>query len=183
MTNTADTATSWCRERLRGLLGEPAAGDLSLSALRPLVGTWFGERAPGITADHDWLAIEVSHQLGDGTDDFPIDPPPGLATDAEWFSVGMVRILNTPVGDEVIEQQTVGLDLWWPATPQLRTLCQHPRWDTGNLLGFDCLGRAGAAAATLLTAPVVETVFATFADTPPAAAVLVGNRFEDLRLA
>lgn len=176
-----DQAEAWCSARLRALLGEPSTDGLSLTALRPFVSAWFAERAPGIAAEDDWLAIEVSHQLGDDTDPFPIEPPPGLDENAEWFSIGLLRVLNVPAGENH-NQVTVGLDLWWPAMPTLQALLSHPQWDTGNLLGFDCLGNAGPGSEQLMAAPVVTAIFEAFGNTPPSAAQLVSGADDDRRL-
>ena len=61
-------------------------------------------------------------------------------------------------------------------------MLDHPTWDTGNLLGFDCLGLAGPAAKDFIGQAPVRWIVDTFGDQLPAAVVLFGGRLDEVRL-
>lgn len=171
----------WLVERLTTHLGarsEPEA--FTAKALWPAISAWFLEPAPQVAEPDDWLMLEVAYRPGDDDDAYAMDPPDGLDPDAPWFYLTFQRNPSLPVDGGRVGHR--GIDLCFAPSPALLAMLDDPKWDTGNLLGFDCLGLAGPAARDFIDQAPVRAIIDAFGDQIPAAVTRFGGVDDDVRL-
>jgi len=59
------------------------------------------------------------------------------------------------------------LEFWFAPNPALTALTSDPKWDRGNLLGFDCLGTAGPEARQTLDDELIRRIVRAGSAEPP----------------
>lgn len=170
----------WVHDRMIDRLTHRSdSTDFRLEAIWPVIVDWYAEPAPGVDQREDWLSLEVAFQTGGDDDDYPIEPPDGLSETAQWFNIDFLRTPNVPVEGGAI-QTSAGLSAWFAPTPRLLAMLDDPEWDTGNLLGFDCLGVAGPDAREWCRQPAVAKIVDAFAGLEPAAVVVFDHVGDEL---
>lgn len=172
----------WLVERLTACLGTRSGPEsFTATALWPAISAWYLEPAPEVAEADDRVMLEVEYRSGDDDDAFAIDPPEGLEPDTPWFYLTFQRDPGRPT-ERGRAGHTGGIGLCFAPSPALNSMLDDPEWDTGNLIGLDCVGLAGPAARDFIDQAPVRSIIETFGDQLPAAVLLFGGPLDEVRL-